>query len=234
VGPIGLSGQAWGTLIITSAIFYGGFVYYTLIGLQIDPKTLPQRLMAMANPEYVKKMWRKDQKTRMMMAGGVAFMLLVVAMLAGFGGYEAPYAAPGRDVAEEDENDTTTLVMVVLLDQTGVAGIASPGMEWTAVEVPFDVAEGGKILMVNLSCVNPRAATDYDLVVYGPDGKNVGQSAGPDAEEQVIIETRGNRTLAAGTYTAKIVFFLDTVGTTWHLEVTAWYMQFNDVETGGE
>ena len=131
------------------------------------------------------------------------------------------------ETIEVEEN--YTLVEEVILDQTGPAGRGSPA-GFNYEDVPFTVNEGAKLLRVYLTSDDPRTApreTDYDLEVYGPDGSNAGTSAGPNYEEEVVLNytKKANKTIPAGTYNARVIFWFNTAGTTWHLTVSAWYME---------
>ncbi|MCD6461876.1 MAG: hypothetical protein J7L61_03945 [Thermoplasmata archaeon] len=174
--------------------------------------------------------WFKDPKT----IKGLAMYAAVIVLMAFNFAYWAqavPVGAPPETGGEvEEENNTAeanyTLEKVLVADETGTAGRGSP-LQRSTTTMTFDLAEGAKIVYVNLTCENPRSRTDYDLNVYYPDGKNAGSSAGPDATESVKLEAKGNKTLPSGTYEVEIVFWLMTMGTTWHVTVEAFYLVEN-------
>ncbi|MDG6221320.1 MAG: hypothetical protein QCI38_07740, partial [Candidatus Thermoplasmatota archaeon] len=106
----------------------------------------------------------------------------------------------------------------------GPAGPPSPASGWSAQTVTFDVPEGCKLLIINLTCPDSRN-TDYDLNVIAPSGAKF-TSAGPDANEQVVVDNMSkNRTAEVGTWTAEIVFFAFTTGTTWHITAEGLFIE---------
>ncbi|MCK4717923.1 MAG: hypothetical protein KAT70_04555 [Thermoplasmata archaeon] len=221
-----MSAGAWATMIFASAIFYGGFVYYTLIALGIDPKTFHLRILKAMNPDTLKGLWNRDKQTRLYMIGGAGFALFILILSVALIGSTPPSdAGDVKNVigeALQEENETFYIAESVL-DESGPALRGSPaGMSTTLL--PFTMREDGKYLAVNLTSPNGREGTDYDMSVYSPSGKNMGTSAGADYNEQVVVDVRGkNRTLEAGEWQVEIVFFTFTIGTTWEVEAVIMY-----------
>jgi len=177
--------------------------------------------------------WFKNPKT----IKGLAMYLVVTIFLALDFAYWAGaievetfgVEEPVDVIIDEPEDENYTLVEQIILDETGAAGRGSPAGN-SVGHVGFDVGENVKVLMVNLTSDNPREvprASDYDLNVYYPDGSNAGSSGGPDYKEQVVVDytKKGNKTLKTGTYDVEIVYWLNTIGTNWHVTVTVWTME---------
>ncbi|MCK4718541.1 MAG: hypothetical protein KAT70_07715 [Thermoplasmata archaeon] len=124
----------------------------------------------------------------------------------------------------EGEEKNTTLVPQDIMDQTGAA-LHGSLTDRSSTIVTFDLPEGGKYLLINLSCENPREApraTDYDMYVTDPGGKSHPAATAETYEEQLELDYRDkNKTLPSGTWEVEIVFWANTLGTNWHLVVTA-------------
>ncbi|GEM_PF-6011097 len=175
--------------------------------------------------------WFKERKNQKAIAMYLVVIILLYFDFAYWAGHievtgELSSTPPPVETNVTEESNYT-LEKVVVYDDTGSAGRGSP-MGLSTKEIPFTIGENAKAIYVNLTCENPRQRTDYDLNVYYPDGKNAGSSAGPSYEESVPIVAKGNKTLPAGDYTAEIVFWFNTLGTTWHLTVEAIYLVEND------
>ncbi len=186
-------------LTICSVILYGGLLYYVAIAQKWDLAQWFHRFKL----SFVVTIWQKGPEGRLMViAGTIALLIIIEALIVGIGGGPGPPEPPpqgewvprtGSTPFADYTNEGQTTVLDPALDDLNVVS-ANVTLTWT----DNDVAEPGP----GVTPLSPKNQPDtFRMFVFLPDGTQLADVAANDPTSRVgeiritvPVQTDGNLT----------------------------------------
>ena len=152
--------------------------------------------------------WFKTPKTLY----GIAGMIVIIIVLALDFAYWAGainVGSPSNSGTGEGENETGEWEEVPVYHFEQEDTIMAPGFgqinnEYTSKRYDFPVEENASKAEIITTHTGITIRPDVDLYVYGPDGEQVGNSAGSNAEEGVKLDDKVFEQHGIGNYVAEV------------------------------
>lgn len=152
--------------------------------------------------------WFKAPKTLY----GIAGMIVIIIVLALDFAYWAgaiEVGSPSTSGPVDEENETIEYEDVLLYHDEQDDSIPAPGFgqinnDYTSKKYPFPVEENASKAEIITTHTGVTLRPDVDLYIFGPDGEQVGYSAGSNAEEGVKLDDKDFEQYGFGTYVAEV------------------------------
>lgn len=182
--------------------------------------------------------WFKAPKTLYGIAGMIVIIIVLALDFAYWAGaIEVGSFSTGETVEEENETVEWEEVLVYTFEQEDT--ILAPGFGQvsnsnTAKIYEFPVEENASKAEIITTHTGNAIRPDVDLYIYGPDGEQVGSSAGSNAEEGVQLDERDFERNGYGNYVAEVRNF-SNIAITYKITIDVYYkIPANETSEPGE